>query len=199
MRGWVVGLLVGGAAAGALVVAALMESSAPAAPPPPLSTLLPGHSYTLVLACPFALPTIPAAGDLAGATAFLGIIPFVTVTSYTPSPDGKTLTFVFDFKGPQMQLPPIQAGGGTACTTVLTDMGASPAGATGGGAPQNVAVQWSAAGAAKAVIGGTLVVTTPGAIASVGSESRGSELEGRVQLGGHRADGQAGQESWSTA
>jgi hypothetical protein len=117
---WIAGL----AAAGAGLVVFLAMRPAKAAPgAPPANQLTPGRRYGLTLACPFALPT-PLPTDTASAQSWLSISGATVVSFKQTSPN--SVAVEFDYTGPAMTLPPIQAGGATACTTKLADMGASP-------------------------------------------------------------------------
>ena len=120
MRGWIIGLTVGGLALAGLVIAGLAEAQPLAGT---TSTLTPGHRFGLAVQCPFPIPALPS--DPAAVAALLGITG-VTVANYSPAADGKTFAVVFDYAGPSMLLPPIQAGGGSACKSELVDMGLSP-------------------------------------------------------------------------
>jgi len=177
VKGWIIGLAVGAVAAAGLVVAGLMEGSASAGPQP-TQTLLPGHRYGLSAQCPFPIPGLPALGNLTQATLLLGL-PDTYAVSYSPAADGKSFAIVFDYTGPQIVLPPIQAGGGTACTTQLMDMCPTPAapigGVAGGGGftGQTVNVAWGGSTTAKATAATDLVINAPGPIVSVDTGGTG--------------------------
>jgi hypothetical protein len=139
-------LLVGAAAltvVGGVVIVGVLEHNAHAAPPSPAPSpaptgqhLTPGHRYSLALSCPLTLPLPPplSPGEvssdptaLAAAANLLGI-PNVSVVSIRVDPLGTGFTATFDYTGSAaLPLPAIQAGGATACTTTLTDMGPTPA------------------------------------------------------------------------
>jgi hypothetical protein len=99
----------------------------PAPPPPPPDTLQSGNRYRLDVACPFPIPLLPPAGSVSAVAGLLGVSG-VSIVSYAPAADSKSFSVVFDYVGATMPLPPIQAGGGTACTTKLTWVSATPAG-----------------------------------------------------------------------
>lgn len=162
MKGWIIGLTVGGVALAGIVVAGLMESTPAAAQG--MTTLQPGHRYNLQAGCPFPIPGLPlASAPMSDIVNLIGI-PGMTAVSYMPAADGKSFTLVFDYTGSPLSVPPIQAGGGTACTTAVTDMGNSP---VGGVVPeQAVAVFWGKTGSAKASAS-MLTVAAPGDIVRV--------------------------------
>lgn len=172
VKGWIIGLAVGGVALVGLVVAGIVEGGASATPAPAAQNLQPGHRYKVDIECPFPIPGLPPAGALS-AYAFVGI-PNISGVSYMPAPDGKSLEIVFDYTGIAMTLPPLEAGGGTSCTSTLTDMGPSPTvGGTGGGikgsgpAAQSVALKWGDNDLVKPAPGGQLVITAQGPITNV--------------------------------
>ena len=134
-----VAIAVAAVAAVGITVAVVLEGKASAAPPAP-PMLTPGHRYGFQAACPFPFPALPPVGSTAAVAALLGITG-VTVDNYSPAADGKSFAVVFDYVGPATALPPIQAGGGTACTSELVDMGPTPIG--GVQHSQQLAVFWS--------------------------------------------------------
>jgi hypothetical protein len=168
------------------------------------TTLTPGHRYSFQASCPTAFPALPPAGSTAAVAALLGLTG-VSVLTYLPAADSKSFTVTFDYTGMAMTLPPIQSGGGTACTSQLVDLGLSSnfqntGGTQQGGvasqgglnlanqgqppAAQNLDLASGSTGIAHAVNGGALQVTAPWAIASV---SPSPAYQGAAAISGNTA------------
>ncbi|MHB8563247.1 MAG: hypothetical protein ACYDDA_04730 [Acidiferrobacteraceae bacterium] len=165
------------------------------------TTLTPGHRYSFQASCPTAFPALPPAGSTAAVAALLGLTG-VSVLTYLPSADGKSFTVTFDYTGLGMTLPPIQSGGGTACTSQLVDLGVSPS--TGGtqhggfnlgqatnqnpGPPppaQTVTLSGQVSYSAHALAGGQLTVVAPWTILGVASTT--AILQGSANTSGNKA------------
>lgn len=91
------------------------ETKSPASVP---NQLVSGHRYVLTFSCPTPITAPTKVG-----------VPGTTVVSISPQgqTSAATWTIVFDYVGPTLNLPPIQSGGATACSTHLTDQGLTPA------------------------------------------------------------------------
>lgn len=103
------------------------NKSAPTPPSPSTPQLTLGHRYRLTLTCPFSIPLPPPPVPDAVILNVIGI-PNVKIVpgSFTVASGSSGFAVIFDYTGPTMPLPAIQAGGATACQTQLVDQGLSP-------------------------------------------------------------------------